>query len=241
MPALCAGVCAGAEATDAGSKAKPVISSQLKDVPFRAMQVIVRRGAGGVVETRGRVARNSEGSTYVELIDEGTKEPAEVLIFDVPHRRRLVLDVKKRSYRVVKEPALKGKEAPLDFSAEQLRVGAMLKNSSVREVRDGMESTWTGLGVKRLGGLETVGSLQVRRPLAARGEVADGPAEMDESWVSIDLGIAVQRTRHDPMRGEDTELTLTEIVRTEPDAALFAVPAGYVPEGARAELRRPVR
>ena len=134
-----------------------------------------------------------------------------------------------------------GKEAPLDFQAQQLRVGEMLKNSSVREVRDGMESTWTGLGVKRLGGLEAVGSVQVRRPVAAKGEVADGPAEMDESWVSIDLGIAVLRTRHDPMRGEDTELTLTEIVRAEPDAALFSVPAGYVPEGGSAELRRPVR
>lgn len=215
------------------------IASQLKDVPFRATQVIVRRGSDGVIETRGGMARNSAGSTYVELIDERTKRPAEVLIFDVPNHRELVLDVQNRRYRMMAAPALECKEAPLDHLAEQLRVAAMEKNSSVRRVKDGVEWTWKGLGVRRVAGLETVGNVKVRRPLAAPGEAIDGPAEVDESWISVDLGIAVLRTRHDPLRGEDTEVALTEILRVEPEARLFQVPPGYVLDGGDAELVRP--
>lgn len=104
----------------------------------------------------------------------------------------------------------------------------MEKDRQVREVRDGMEMTWKGLGVRRVGGLEAVGSVRVRRPLAAAGEVIDGPAEVDESWLSVDLGIAVLRVRHDPLKDEDTQVALTEILRAEPDAGLFEVPTGFV-------------
>ena len=219
----------GAEAP----RGAPRIASQWKDVPFRATQVIVRRGPEGVVETRGGMARNSAGSTYVEMMDGVTKEPAEVLIFDVQRHRELVLDVRRRSYRALAAPGLEGREVPLDAAAEQLRRAAKEKDMSTSWVEGGMESTWTRLGVRRVGGLETVGAVEIRRPVAAAGELADGPAEVDESWISVDLGIAVLRMRHDPLKGEDTEVALTEILRTEPDARLFEVPAGYVLEGGR--------
>ncbi len=216
----------------------PAVGMQWKDVPFRAVQVIVRRGPGGVVETRGRVARSSDGSTYVELIDESTKRPIEALIFDVPNHREVVLDVASRRYRVQAMPGLEGKEAPAEFGAEQLQIAAEQKDSRVHEVKDGVESTWKRLGIRRIAGLEAVGSVQVRRPLAGSGEAADGPAEVDESWVSVDLGIAVQRTRHDPLTGADTEVSLTEVVRAEPDRALFMVPAGYALVSGDARLVR---
>ena len=81
-----------------------------------------------------------------------------------------------------------------------------------------------------MAGLETIGSVRVRRPATAPGEASDGPAEVDERWVSVDLGIAVQQMRHDPMRDEDTEITLTEVLRAEPDERLFSVPKGFVLE-----------
>lgn len=215
------------------------IASQVKDVPFGATQVIVRRGPGGVVETRGRVARNSVGSTYLELIDEGTKTTAEVLIFDVARHRELVLDVRNRRYRELAAPGLEGRELPVDFVAEQLRVADREKNISLRQVKDGVELTWRRLGVRRVAGLESVGSVQVRRPLAAAGEAIDGPAEVDESWMSVDLGVAVLRTRHDPLKDEDTEVAMTEILRAEPDAELFQVPAGYVLDDGQARMAEP--
>ena len=223
---------------DAKKPISPGIGSQWTGVPFRAVQVIVRRGPGGVVETRGRVARSSDGSTYVELIDENTKQPVEALIFDVPHHREMVLDVASRRYRVQEMPGLEGREAPAEFGTEQLRIATAQKDIRVHEVKDGVELTWKRLGVRRIAGLEAVGNVEVRRPLAGTGEATDGPAEVDESWVSVDLGIAVLRTRHDPLTGADTEVSLTEVVRAEPDGALFAVPAGYALESGDARLVR---
>lgn len=230
LAATLAGVCAE-PANETQAHPKLEIGAPLKDVPFRAMQVIVRRGPDGVVETRGRIARNSAGSTYVELIDENTKEPAEVLIFDVPHRREVVLDLRTRRYRVVAAPSLEGRDAPTGFVADQLRVAQAEKDSSIHRVADGVDLTWKGLGVRRLGGLETVGSIEVQRPQPAPGETIDGPAEVDERWVSVDLGVAVMRVRHDPVRDEDTEITLTEVLRTEPDEQMFSVPSDFVLEG----------
>ena len=68
----------------------------------------------------------------------------------------------------------------------------------------------------------------MRRPLAAVGVSSDGPAEVDERWISVDLGIAVLESRHDPLRDEDTEVSLTEVLRTEPDPRLFTIPQGFV-------------
>jgi hypothetical protein len=232
------GLCAG-PANEGRQRATPAIASQWKDVPFRATQVIVRRGPAGVVETRGLVARNSAGSTYVEMIDEATQATAEVLIFDVPHHRELVLDMPNRRYKVVAAPGLEGREPPADFVADQLRVAAAEKDSSVHRVSNGVDSTWKGLGVRRVSGLETIGSVQVRRPLPAPGEALDGPAEVDERWLSVDLGVAVQRIKHDPISDEDTEITLTEVLRSEPDEQLFLVPKGFVLESSDGQLRRP--
>lgn len=221
-----------------GRETQSGIASQWKEVPFRATQVIVRRGAGGVIETRGRIARNSAGSTYVELIDETTKQPTEALIFDVPNRRELVLDLRNRRYRSLSLPSLRGQEVPFDSVAEQLRDATAGKDRSVREIRDGMELTWKGLGVRRMGGLETIGTVEVKRPVAAPNEAADLPSEVDESWVSVDLGIAILRSKHDPLRDEDIDVALTEVLRAEPDSALFEVPSGFVRDDGDARLVR---
>jgi hypothetical protein len=47
-----------------------------------------------------------------------------------------------------------------------------------------------------------------------------------EAWVSTDLKIPVLIKTTDPRFGTTT-MQLTEIVRAEPDASLFQVPAGY--------------
>lgn len=227
LAASVAGACAEPR-TEAGTPPSPSVGTPWKDVPFQATQVIVRRGPGGEVETRGLVARNSAGSMYVELVDARTQQPTEALIFDVPHRRELVLDLLRRRYRVMALPGLEGREAPADFVAEQLRVAELEKDSSVHRVSDGVDSTWKGLGVRNVAGLATVGSVRVERPVAAPGETKDGPAEVDERWVSVDLGIAVLRVKHDPLRDEDTEIALTAVMRSEPDSNLFQVPAGFV-------------
>ena len=50
-----------------------------------------------------------------------------------------------------------------------------------------------------------------------------------ETWYSPDLKLVVQSTQTDPRFGETT-YSLTNVQRSEPDSALFQVPAGYTVE-----------
>lgn len=47
-----------------------------------------------------------------------------------------------------------------------------------------------------------------------------------ETWVSDDLKVPVMVKHSDPRSGTSTT-QLTNVVRAEPDASLFTVPAGY--------------
>lgn len=56
---------------------------------------------------------------------------------------------------------------------------------------------------------------------------SDGPITVvEERWVSKELGVIVLLKRSDPRNGDTTE-QLTDIDRSEPDPALFLVPADY--------------
>ncbi|HEX4786422.1 MAG TPA: hypothetical protein VH350_18930 [Candidatus Sulfotelmatobacter sp.] len=48
----------------------------------------------------------------------------------------------------------------------------------------------------------------------------------DEYWYSDDLRINMVITHNDPRTGSVT-MTVTQVTRTEPDAALFEIPEGY--------------
>lgn len=67
----------------------------------------------------------------------------------------------------------------------------------------------------------------VTRTIAA-GEIGNERAIniVNEEWTSPDLKVLVMTHHSDPRTGEST-YQLTNIVRGEPDATLFAVPAGY--------------
>jgi len=56
--------------------------------------------------------------------------------------------------------------------------------------------------------------------------LADGTDVIDEQWTSTDLKVTVKSKHHDPRTG-DVLYKLTNIVRGEPDASLFAVPHDY--------------
>lgn len=87
-------------------------------------------------------------------------------------------------------------------------------------------SDTTSLGQKSINGLAVTGSRLVRNiPSGALGNEKPITSTLDR-WVSADLGIPVQITEKSSIGGEVT-LNLGQIVRAEPDAALFAPPAGY--------------
>jgi hypothetical protein len=73
----------------------------------------------------------------------------------------------------------------------------------------------TSLGVKSMLGYSVNGS---RRPSPTRGVVT-------ESWWSSDLDVVLASKTTGA--GPESETLVTNIVRAEPDAALFQIPAGY--------------
>ena len=205
--------------------------TQVLDAPFEAVQVITHHAGREAKETRGRMARNAEGSTYVELAEEDGSV-TRILILDVPRRREIVLDVRCRCYRVRPAPELAARSVTAGWMLEQLEQAAEQKDASRHEVVNGSDRMVTSLGTRRVSGLETIGTREVRRDAGA-----DAEREM-ESWFSVDLGLAVLMTERSA-RGMETEVLLTEIMRSEPDSSLFQIPEGYVPEVKRAFSRSP--
>ncbi|MFI5059406.1 MAG: hypothetical protein ACHQLQ_14630 [Candidatus Acidiferrales bacterium] len=87
------------------------------------------------------------------------------------------------------------------------------------------------LGTQTINGVSAEGT-RVTRTIAA-GEIGNDRAiqVVSERWYSPELQIVVKSTRSDPRFGTTT-YTVTNLQKTEPDASLFTIPAGYtVKEG----------
>lgn len=205
-------------------------SVQVRDVPFQAMQVVTHASETGTTVTRGRMARDAAGSTYVELVDPATGVATTAFLLDVPGRRGVVLDLVHRRYSVRPAPQLAARELSAAAVPEALQRAAETRGRSEREVRKDAEGTVTHLGTRLISGLITIGSREVWTAAVPGKAAAIRPREM-ESWFSVDLGLFVRMTETDSSRHESTEVGLTEILRAEPDGALFRVPDGFVPDG----------
>ncbi len=201
--------------------------TQREGVPFQATEVIERTLSSGVWSTRGRMARNSAGSTFVEVVDPRSGTPAEVVILDVPHRRRVNLDPDRKEYSIVALPELQARPLPLDWELTELRRADQERDRSWHESAAGKDAVFRRLGKDRVSGLEVVGWIEEKRPPSS---VATGSApaqEVCEIWLSVDLGIPIRVMARHPAAGEETDVHLTEILRVEPDPMLFRIPEGY--------------
>jgi hypothetical protein len=88
------------------------------------------------------------------------------------------------------------------------------------------ESRTEDLGVQTIEGVEAVGTRTITTiPAGAIGN--ERPIEMVyEKWYSHDLQLVILSKHSDPRFGDQT-YRLTNIVRSEPDPALFELPSGY--------------
>ena len=84
----------------------------------------------------------------------------------------------------------------------------------------------TSLGQKEINGLNVTGTRIVRTiPVGVLGNEKPITSTV-EQWVSADLGMVVQLTQTSSVGGSVT-VNLDQVVRGEPDPALFKVPANY--------------
>jgi hypothetical protein len=82
------------------------------------------------------------------------------------------------------------------------------------------------LGTKTIEGIDATGTRStVTFPAGTFGN-SQAITVTHERWVSTDLGITVLETDSDPRTGTRT-MAVTNIQRSEPDAALFQLPQGY--------------
>ncbi len=202
-------------------------SVQVRDVPFQAIQVVTRETNQGTMVTRGRMARDRSGSVYVEMVDPRTGAPTTAFLLDVPGHRGVVLNLAHKRYSVRPAPELRSRDLTSGAVPELLESAIQSKGRSESETCNGASCTVTHLGTKLIAGLMSVGSSEVW--LASSGQPAQTARET-ERWFSVELGVLVRMTELDRERHERIEVGLTEVLRIEPNPALFAIPADFRPD-----------
>jgi TonB family protein len=169
-----------------------------------------------------RVYRDSQGRERTE--DAGTLSgvQAGVVISDPVTKTSYRLDPQTRT--AVPSPAISFSPASPRTTLFVNGVEAVINNGIVREVSDSAKKETLPLqsieGVFATGARSTV--------TIPAGEIGNQfPISLvDEAWYSPDLRVNVMTKHSDPRSGE-TVYRLTQIIRAEPDAQLFQVPADY--------------
>jgi hypothetical protein len=211
-----------------------------------------------VQSSTGTTARDSMGRTRQDLPMPpiGNMSPA-----DAPHLVVLQDPVAQASYtlNLRDKTAMKGPSfSAMGFAGAMATVaigGAMIRSDAGpvtaaqapplpvaiqrRAIGEESEAQTEDLGAKTLEGVAVTGTRTTRTIPA--GQIGnDKPLSIvTEVWTSPDLKTVVYSKRSDPRMGDQT-FQLTNIVRAEPDPALFAVPADFkVVEGAEPILYEP--
>ena len=82
------------------------------------------------------------------------------------------------------------------------------------------------LGTRRIEGVDCHGVRDTQTIPAGQSETGKELTVVDEYWYSEDLRLNMLAIHKDPRTGEQTT-TVTQLDRTEPDPAIFEIPAGY--------------
>jgi len=90
----------------------------------------------------------------------------------------------------------------------------------------GNNSTRTSLGQQTMNGLTVVGTRETEAGTAGSGGSRRVALTSTEVWYSPDLHVDLSVIRNNPQTGKVT-LTVTDLVRGQPDASWFAVPSGF--------------
>ncbi len=164
----------------------------------------------------GKIARDSEGRTYTIETSTGgplgqTGPATRISIFDpvAGYAYELNPTTKTATRRAVHVPSLTG-----------------VTPSPHERKGPGPEAVKADLGTSTINGVLAQGSKTTRTiPAGAIGN-ASPIVSTTETWYSPDLQTVISSTHSDPRAGQMT-YALTNIERSEPNAALFQVPAGY--------------
>jgi hypothetical protein len=167
-----------------------------------------------------RKMRDAEGRTRVDILHEFKNEVTIVIttISDPVTRTRTTLNVRQKM--------------AYTFHLPELKPAALVDEKKVAELREAAKSRPTPnfqteqLGQKNVSGIFAEGTRTTRLiPIGMEGNDREIRV-VTEQWVSPDLKVVVARSVDDPRYGQIT-MEVSDLLRGDPDATLFQVPADY--------------
>jgi hypothetical protein len=193
---------------------------------------IVRRTTTSTArDSKGRVRREQQGLALGGVMIEGPM----VTIADPVARTHVTLDDDRRVAFVVSTPRFAGGDG---------RAGAADPRPAPRSVVEPSRNAGIGdirtetLGEREIEGVRAEGT-RTTMTIPAQAIGNEAPiTTVSERWFSRELQVVVFTRRSDPRFGE-TVYRLSNIVRAEPPAGLFAIPGDYRVE--EQSLQRPAR
>ncbi len=198
--------------------------------PFSAVINVERSmvrpdGSAANVKTFRNIARDSKGRIYnegrnlVPVGDSSTPQVFRIHLYDPQTRISTFLFPSEHTYsaRTVNRPPATVPPALLQASPS----GPTLPQNDFAKEED--------LGTREIEGVQAHGVLETQTIPAENGSGKD-IIVTDEYWYSAELRINLIIKHNDPRSGSAT-LTVAHVTRTEPDPALFEIPAGYKPAG----------
>ena len=172
-------------------------------------------------DSRGRI--HNEMRVLVPASDSETPPVIRVHLYDPQTRISTIFVPQKRIFwtQTVNNPPSTVPPAPHYGSAIQQ---GLPQNDFTKE---------EDLGVREFGGVPAHGFRETQTIPSEDGSGKE-TVVTDESWYSDELRINLMVKHSDPRTGTVT-LTVTNVVRAEPDPSAFAIPEGYTRAGAEAE------
>ena len=205
--------------------AQDIFVTPIPNVPFTAVVLVERSsigpdGSDRTVKTLRQIARDSRGRIYNEartLIPVSSKETPQVRrihLYDPQTRVSTMLDTEQQTFwtMTVRRPPETVPPTLLDATP----AGETLQPSEFAKKED--------LGTQEIDGIPAHGIREVQTIPAQDNDKQI--VVTDEYWYSDDLRINLMIKHNDPRTGSAT-LTVTQVGRTEPDAAMFEIPSNY--------------
>ncbi len=184
-------------------------------------QQILPNGNIVSLKTMHAIARDSQGRIYNEMrplipaASNVTPPIVSIFIYDPQIRINTFLSPQQHLARqeVVNRPPA---TLPPDIDASP--AGANLPVNPLYKVED--------LGTRTMNGVAVHGVRKTQTIPAANGSGGKDVVITDEYWYSDDLRLNLLVKHSDPRSLEVTS-TVSQITRTDPDPAIFAIPSGY--------------
>jgi hypothetical protein len=220
-------------ATTPVAAGQDVFVTPVPNVPFTAVINVERsfvRPDGSVanVKTERQIARDSRGRIYNEmrmLVPESSSKAPQVErihLYDPQTRIATNLNVSQRTYRTMTANRPPATVPPTLLDATP--AGNALQQNEFTKKED--------LGIQEMGGIPAHGVRETQTISADTGGSGKELVITDEYWYSEDLRINLLIKHNDPRSGA-VIMTVGQVQRTEPDPAIFDIPAGYRLAGTR--------